>query len=956
MGSNEYTEHEPNDRSSIRQGLERDLEGQGKSEAVPIDTFYSFADDTNLVFTSNSEDSLAKKRSPEGQYVATFKQALAKLTAGVKGIDMPPAYSTSPYKHRDYQNCTIKGSKLKPDLAFFQTSDRLPSISTECLLLEAKQSMSMETAFKGFLGQFSDYALEVWKHQPMRTFVPLLLLLGCHLHLVIFTREGYYKADIGQVTFQCKEDILNQAVDVGLALHQLWFILTLPVSRLGMLDSSTEAFEYLEIDSSVCPATLTTSPTARNANVVVMGSIKQRIPIVGRCAHLFRVSYDKKPAILKLAWTRANRLPEGAVYEVLATKDGDGNSLVSGIPKIYSSGILVMDVDGYRLEFLLMEDCGEPIVSYFGKLRQSNLSSDVFSQAVIACVQSVMQTLAEARHVSVLHRDISTGNIAIKGGRAYVIDWGYAKLLCPPNEPLDTVTAKNLNGDSSFKKGFAERWGMDLDKVAATENTRDPFTGTSLYMSVQVLLQVPRRSIFNDFESLFYVILDTLSNRGRTVKARSPLGFEFFSSESMALMRIAILMRDDLYLSDFGVDVASSPALSGFLAAMHKFLFFEGGHYIGGNLRGEYQHQFDREAAALFMNEATLGLLEDTPESTTQALNSPQKSGPSTSEPDARELTTVLPAKPQLALCVSELEALTTIDSDSGSEEESADPMANDAKVPYSPTPSSSRIQAKPRARKPASSLGLGPFSLTASTSGSTALDPGQEPSGSIKRRAPGPRMAANAKRSFKRSKLIYAQAEDEARQRQQQSVRVTRAAEKHFDSALGRCNWQAVSSEVGLPLIECVDLFDASASMIKPRSLIDTTGGWSKMDVDELKQFVAAYFADSSAVDRKLVGAFMNVDVLECQHIGQGTINGLVNAVAYRRICEYCESGRRWKGIHQHFQQYPTYILLWTGFHHLKRKLEGRLATKYATEWTGDERERAMEIVRRHQASMAAP
>ncbi|KAJ2745415.1 hypothetical protein GGI20_002169, partial [Coemansia sp. BCRC 34301] len=482
---------------------------------------------------------------------------------------------------------------------------------------------------------------------------------------------------------------------------------------------------------------------------------------------------------------KTNRLTEGAIYEVLATKDGDGNSLVSGIPEICLSGILAMDVDGYRLEFLLMEDCGEPIVSYFSKLCQSNLSSDVFSQAVIACQR-------------------------------------YAKFLFPPNEPLDTVTAKNLNDDSSFKKGFAERWGMDLDKVAATENARDLFTGTSLYMSVQVLLQVPRCSIFNDFESL-YVILDTLFNRGRTAKARLPLGFEFFGSESMALMRIAILMRDDLYLSDFGADVASSPALSDFLAVMHKFLFFEGGHYIGGNLRGEYQHQFGREAAALFMNKATLGLLEDTPESTTQ--------------------------DPTHHLLIDEVQS-------------------------------------------------------------------------------------------------VYAQAEDEARQRQQQSVRVTRAAEQHFDSTLGRCNWKVVSSEVGLPLIECVDLFDASASMIKPRSLIDTTGSWSKADVDKLKRFVAAYFADSSAVDWKLVGAFMNVDVLECQRIGQGTIDGLVNAVAYRRICEYRESGRRWKDIHQHFQQYPTYILLRTGFHHLKRKLEGRLVTKYATEWTDDERERAKEIL----------
>ncbi|KAJ2745377.1 NADH-cytochrome b5 reductase-like [Coemansia sp. BCRC 34301] len=217
-------------------------------------------------------------------------------------------------------------------------------------------------------------------------------------------------------------------------------------------------------------------------------------------------------------------------------------------------------------------------------------------------------------------------------------------------------------------------------------------------------------------------------------------------------------------------------------------------------------------------------------------------------------------------------------------------------------------------------------------------------------------RLAAKYHLPIDEVQSVYEQAEDEAQQRQQQSVRVTMAAERHFDSVLGRCNWNAVSIEVGLPLIECVDLFDASVSTIKPQSLIDTTGGWPKADVDELKYFVAAYFADSSAVDWKLAGAFMNVDSLECRRIGQGTYNGPINAVAYKRICEYREFGRCWKDIHQHFWQYPTSTVLRIRFYALRTKLEARLVTKYATKWTDDERERAKEIVRRHQASMATP
>ncbi|KAJ2746860.1 hypothetical protein GGI20_001013 [Coemansia sp. BCRC 34301] len=150
--------------------------------------------------------------------------------------------------------------------------------------------------------------------------------------------------------------------------------------------------------------------------------------------------------------------------------------------------------------------------------------------------------------------------------------------------------------------------------------------------------------------------------------------------------------------------------------------------------------------------------------------------------------------------------------------------------------------------------------------------------------------------------------------------------------------------------------LSDASASTIKPRSLIYTTDGWSKADVDELKRFVAAYFADSSTIDWKFVGAFMSVDVLECQRVGQSTYKDTINAVAYRRICECRVFGRCWKDIHQHFHQYSTCKSVQDKFPWFKGGLEGRLETKYATKWTDDERERAMEIVRQHQASMATP
>ncbi|KAJ2369081.1 hypothetical protein H4S02_009994, partial [Coemansia sp. RSA 2611] len=133
-----------------------------------------------------------------------------------------------------------------------------------------------------------------------------------------------------------------------------------------------------------------------------------------------------------------------------------------------------------------------------------------------------------------------------------------------------------------------------------------------------------------------------------------------------------------------------------------------------------------------------------------------------------------------------------------------------------------------------------------------------------------------------------FSQAEADAQKRQQQSALVTRAAERHFDSAVGQYDWEAIAGEVDLPLIECLDLFDVSNSTIKPCSLIETNGGWSTKDMEKLQCFIATNYSESSAIDWKLAGAFMNVDSLECQRLGLGTFIGPINEVAYRRINEF--------------------------------------------------------------------
>ncbi|KAJ2110267.1 hypothetical protein GGI16_000373 [Coemansia sp. S142-1] len=215
-------------------------------------------------------------------------------------------------------------------------------------------------------------------------------------------------------------------------------------------------------------------------------------------------------------------------------------------------------------------------------------------------------------------------------------------------------------------------------------------------------------------------------------------------------------------------------------------------------------------------------------------------------------------------------------------------------------------------------------------------------------------RLAAKYRLSIDTLQSIFDQAEVDARRRQQQSALVTSTAERHFDSKLGRCNWEAVASELDTPLIECLDLFDASNSTIQPRSLIDTYGGWSKPDVEKLKLFMTTNYADCSTIDWRLVGIYMNVDALECQRIGLGTFNYPINEVGYRRICELRDSGLSWKDVYQHFMQYPNEKSLQNRYYQFKAKPNGKTTERLTTEWTDADREQMKDLIKQHMESTA--
>ncbi|KAJ2742976.1 hypothetical protein GGI20_004082 [Coemansia sp. BCRC 34301] len=349
--------------------------------------------------------------------------------------------------------------------------------------------------------------------------------------------------------------------------------------------------EQLNIDVRDTPVMLKeASDGAGNTDIDVEELMSCPTWIIGRCAHVLHASYGGKNAVLKLSWSRTDRLPEGAVYKILESRG------VSNIPKIFASGVLVKNVDGYRLEFLLMEHCGTPIVEYFQSQHGGFGAGSDAATKTTPHVKQVTATLAEALEAGVLHRDISAGNITVNGGRAYVIDWGCARFIDPP---------ANLD----LRTEIATKWCFDWNVVLETGIGNDQFVGTPLYKSCRLLYGSSVRSVYDDLESLFYVILDALSVRSRTAGPEGqPDGFAFFRSTSMALTRLSCMQSSDTFLRCFMARVDYRTDLFKTLEDMRRFLFTDNGVDTIASVvdRRDSPRTFDRDAANSFMCEATI--------------------------------------------------------------------------------------------------------------------------------------------------------------------------------------------------------------------------------------------------------------------------------------------------------------------------------------------------------------
>ncbi|KAJ2153018.1 hypothetical protein J3F82_002280, partial [Coemansia sp. RSA 637] len=275
--------------------------------------------------------------------------------------------------------------------------------------------------------------------------------------------------------------------------------------------------------------------------------------------HAVGVEKNGRDFILKLAWAPVDQLPESAVYDALKAAN------IPNIPLIFDSGIIIENSFGYRVEYLLIEDCGISLTKYL--LTQSHWDMKWMSDNAAKPMSQIVECIYNAWNAGILHRDISASNILVKGGHIRIIDWGSATLLEKSSVDIDAIETKWL-----FKK--------ETDKY---NKYKPDAAGTSLYKSIPVLIGATQRSIVDDIESALYVVLESVFKTRPDNLNVEPIALRLESEQSLAFVRGCCLSDVDYYRQAFGIPYCSE-RFAWLLDTFREYLFVRNGEYIGSKL------------------------------------------------------------------------------------------------------------------------------------------------------------------------------------------------------------------------------------------------------------------------------------------------------------------------------------------------------------------------------------
>ncbi|KAJ2382939.1 hypothetical protein GGI05_005489, partial [Coemansia sp. RSA 2603] len=208
--------------------------------------------------------------------------------------------------------------------------------------------------------------------------------------------------------------------------------------------------------------------------------------------------------------------------------------------------------------------------------------------------------------------------------------------------------------------------------------------------------------------------------------------------------------------------------------------------------------------------------------------------------------------------------------------------------------------------------------------------------------------LATSHKISEAALKQIVADDSAERQKLQELSIKITEAAvstDRYFNKEKGRCNWDALSTDFGIPLVDCLRAFNKAKSPHKLR-LMPEPFRWPQEDRDLMLSLLKNTFQNTETLDWSLVGVYMNIEPESCKSAAKFFKRPRMTHKFFEVIQKLRKQGLTWSQIHSQYPYYASENSLAVCYSVYKRSAD---STSTSAIWSKSDTQHTLDLLWKH-------
>ncbi|ORX74976.1 hypothetical protein DL89DRAFT_25396 [Linderina pennispora] len=258
--------------------------------------------------------------------------------------------SALPYKLVSYQARCIPGTNRNADFLICYSTAPMYDFYSAHSAVVCRQTTPTDTIPDDALEEMGILALEIWKHQPTRLTVPILLLHGVKIRIVKFNRDGNLHSLVGKYVDPQGSEVVDFFGDCKELMVNLCRVFSLPANEFGHVCEYSHKPKGYRFEPHGNEYKMSAVDKCGKDTFIVSIVGRGNYTLAGRHDHIIYGKFNSHAAVLRVSWIPADQPVEYTPdYKI-------GSSALNAKPKVLQCGTVVKDIARHRMEFIIYED------------------------------------------------------------------------------------------------------------------------------------------------------------------------------------------------------------------------------------------------------------------------------------------------------------------------------------------------------------------------------------------------------------------------------------------------------------------------------------------------------------------------------------------------------------------------------------------------------------------------